>query len=293
MAAHTSANTPAQNMRTTRNSAKAAENAIEKTTSESQTAKPNPPEDLNTAFAATPNPSFDKAMAGMQEILKSGNYLNEAFSDRLTLDEKLSLIISELYRIRETTASTEESVKILQQQVQDHDQAIKVGAIGDDIIPNEDHHDIRGRVETTESDIIDLNNEAHGIRERISVLEDQTDVLNRDMSLVKGFTQKHEKQLDLQGRQTTQMTARSMSKNFTISGLLESKNENCNWKVLEFLRSEMRIQVEQHEVKVAHRLGFHNPGAGSTKPRLMVVKVSRDLKERILRNKNKLKDKVN
>lgn len=279
--------------RKTRNSAKAAESALE------STATPNIPTDqqgnvLNEGFAATPNPSFNKAMAGMQEILSSENYLNEAFSDKLSLDEKLSLIITELYRIRDTTANTEESVRILQQQVQTHDQAIKQGSLDENGGKKaSDSEEMDARMATAENNIMDINTETHGIQQRISALEDKADLSNRDVALLKGLTKKHEKQLDLQERHNTQLVARSMNKNFTISGIMESTREVCVQKVFKFLTTEMEIEIEPTEIKVAHRLRFRNPDYHGTKPRLMVIKVTRNLKEKIFQNKNKLKNKLN
>lgn len=277
--------------RTTRNSAKAAENVEGAVKSPNQNEKV-----LNEAFAETPNPSFHKAMAGMQEILKSGNYLNEAFSDRLSLDEKLSLIITELYKIKDTTTNTEENLKALQQQVQTHDQVIKQGATTDlqgSEGKEEALESLEAKMSELENDVLDAKTESHTHEERITALENQVDTSNRDVALLKGFTEKHEKQLDHQEKNTTQLVARSMSKNITISGLMESPKENCAKKVFDFLRGEMMIQVSPQEIKVAHRLGFHAPGLKNTKPRLMVVRVSRALRERILQNKSRLKDKLN
>lgn len=274
--------------RTTRNSAKAAEEAtaILKTPT-------NQEKEFNEAFAETPNPSFHTAMAGMQEILKAGNYLNEAFSDRLSLDEKLSLIITELYKIKDSTANTEENVKILQQQVQSHDQALKQAGVTDLENSVGKLEILETKTTTNESDVMDLRTEVHGANARISALEEQVDLSNRDVALLKGFSEKHEKQLDIHHKNTTQLVARSMNKNFTISGILESPRENCARKVLDFLRAEMLIKVEVNEIKVAHRLGYHNSESSQTKPRLMVVKVSQSLKQRIFQNKHQLKGKYN
>lgn len=279
--------------RKTRNSAKAA--AVENS-GENNSDTNGESGKLNDAFAATPNPSFQQTMAGMQEIIQSGNFLNEAFSDKLSLDEKLSLIITELYRIRETTTTTQENLTALQQQVQIHDQAIKQGATAADPDldqPSERQEAVENRVATVENDIMDINTDQHAIHQKVTKLERQIDLSNRDLSLLKGFTEKHEKQLDLQERSKTQLTARGMSQNFTISGLAESKNENCSRKVYQFLSEVMEINVLQNDIKVAHRLGFFNPKAKQVRPRLMVVKVTRSLKEKILQNKAKLKGKYN
>lgn len=163
----------------------------------------------------------------MQEILKSGNYLNEAFSDRLSLDEKLSLIITELYRIKDTTTNTDENLKVLQQQVQSHDLAIKQAAIPEGRVNEDTQELLDGRITSTEEDIVDINNENQNLKDRVLALEEQSDTLNRDMALMQGYAQKHEKQLDLQSKNSTQQIARGMNRNFTISGLTESKNENC------------------------------------------------------------------
>lgn len=82
-----------------------------------------------------------------------------------------------------------------------------------------------------------------------------------------------------------------MDHNFTITSLVEEKNENCKQIIQEFLQEKMEIEVLETEILKAHRLGIFDPK--NRKPRLMVVKVTEGLKERIIPNTIKLRGKTN
>ena len=86
------------------------------------------------------------------------------------------------------------------------------------------------------------------------------------------------------------LTARSMSNNVTISGLTgdNAEEKECEKKVLNFLRNEVSMEVEDSEIIVAHRIG--GPPKGE-KPRLMVVRCKPSLRNRIFKYTRNLKDK--
>ena len=87
------------------------------------------------------------------------------------------------------------------------------------------------------------------------------------------------------------LTARSMEKNLTITGIEEEKNENCKEKVIAFLKGKVEIDAGEDEILVAHRIGQYNPKA--KKPRIILARCVPVLKQRIFKNMSNLKDNTN
>ena len=97
------------------------------------------------------------------------------------------------------------------------------------------------------------------------------------------------------------LTARSMSRNVIITGLLGDKDEHldknadsgqkedCKQEVLSFLHEKVMMEVEDAEIEVAHRMGkmIRN------KSRPMVVRCAQSLRDRIFNFTSNLKDKQN
>ena len=102
------------------------------------------------------------------------------------------------------------------------------------------------------------------------------------------------------------LTARSMANNVIISGIYgEMANpqqnqgeatttealskENCKEKVLGFMRQKLRMEVQDNEVIVAHRIGKQQ----NSKPRPIVMRCEQELRERIFSYTKNLKDQEN
>ena len=138
---------------------------------------------------------------------------------------------------------------------------------------------------TMKSSIADLGkklNEAH----------ESIEQLKSDNVILKGCIQKQNQQLKTLNDKVAMVTAKSMEKNITISGLEgDSAKENCKEKVVTFLKEKVEIDAELAEIFVAHRIDKKVNENG--KPRLMLVRLNMDLKQRIFKNIRNLKDKTN
>lgn len=237
---------------------------------------------LNQAFLTA-----GQSMGSMQEIV-NGKFLDEAF-ENLSTDEKLSMILTEIYKLRDNISSIQRSHNTLQQKVDTHQQELEIGQ-GSQVL-GETLEQIEQKTKKNEEDIIDLHNDKHGMETRLATVEANINTNLAHINLLKGTVQRQHKQIATNQGKVVDLTARSMDHNFTISGLKEDKQENCILESLQFLRSKMGLTVDQNEIIVAHRLGKFNPA--NRKPRLMVIKVMHSLKEKILPNMSRLKDKTN
>lgn len=118
--------------------------------------------------------------------------------------------------------------------------------------------------------------------------------VKQDLAVVKGVLQKQSRQIDNMDNKIVDLTARSMSMNLIMSGLLESRSESCKLVAKDFLKAEMDIDLDTNpecKIKVAHRIGVFK--TGTTKPRAMVVKVNSTLKQEIMSNLDRLDGRAN
>lgn len=266
-------------------------------TNNSQKSKNNMSMEIKEAGAAkspTLNQAFvedtQKEMAGMSEIIR-GNFINEAF-ENISTDEKLSVILTELYKLKEGLTTLQRSSATLEQQVDTHEQELQIQNQdrsqdeGDDFDEND-----KRTLERHTNDIIGLHNEDHDLGNRISTVERTVSEQARSINLLKGTVHRQHKQISTNQHKIVDLTARSMDHNLTISGLIEGRNENCKLVVIDFLQSRLNLTFNQNDILVAHRTGMRNPRAN--RARLMVVRVTSHLKELILSNTYKLKGKLN
>ena len=113
--------------------------------------------------------------------------------------------------------------------------------------------------------------------------------LQDDLSFVKGVVQVQDKQITANKDKIVNLTARSMSNNLLVSGILgESDKENCKLKILEFFRGKLDLTMEDKEVEVAHCIGKKG-----SKPRIIVTRCSINLKQKVLKALHLLKDVKN
>ena len=114
----------------------------------------------------------------------------------------------------------------------------------------------------------------------------------KENGILKGLVQRQFCQIRDLNEKVAHLTAKSMDQNLTISGLEGDKpKEACKDNVITFFKSEVEIDAEHNEILVAHRLGKYSKQ--QKRPRLMVVKCSYELKERVLNNASNLKEKAN
>lgn len=219
--------------RKTKTAAKAAESAAELARSPETTESPSL---LDRAFNSAGS-SFQKEMAGMKEVLKTNSYLNDALAEHLSLDEKFSLVISEMYRLKKAQEAAERKYDALLLRFQTHEDEIRQN--GDS--QEDTFQELVGRTTSNESNIVNIHAENQGINSQLGSINDQIELMSRDMNLLKGFSDKFEKQFDLLKAKAVTDTTRSMNKNLIFSGIAESKKENCKATIESFLKQVLKI----------------------------------------------------
>ena len=73
----------------------------------------------------------------------------------------------------------------------------------------------------------------------------------------------------------------------------DDKEENCKEKVLQFLCGKMKMELQDTEIEVAHRLGTKKVKQQQIKPRSMLVRCKFELRDRIFKFTKQLKDQHN
>ena len=168
--------------------------------------------------------------------------------------------------------------------------------------------DIDKKFEMLQSAIVNINNkfakvsqmfndEENGLNPRlveaeesVYAMEEENKQLRFELEIAKGIINKQDQEISIIRDRMTAMTARSMRKNITISGLVEKEQEVPKEVVKKFFSEQMNIQAQPDKIKVAHRIGLQQyPKV----PRLMVVKLDNDLKDSVLKKKPELKEKTN
>ena len=142
------------------------------------------------------------------------------------------------------------------------------------------------------------------VEETLETTVDVQEQTNFQFAIMKGVMLKQEKHIAQLQQKVEELTARQMSVNVTISGILEPEKddtndtqqpeEDCCAVVLNFCKTQLQIDVEEKDILVAHRIG-PSPSLASTvsHPRLMVVRCSPAAKQKMLDNSKKLAKKTN
>ena len=94
--------------------------------------------------------------------------------------------------------------------------------------------------------------------ENVKKIEDSIadiELLKSENTILKGIVHKQSKQLMIMNEKVAMLTAKSMEKNITISGITEAKKENCKQLAIDFLKQKVEIDVADEEILVAHRIG--------------------------------------
>ena len=125
----------------------------------------------------------------------------------------------------------------------------------------------------------------------ITKLEDTVAHLQDDIAVLKGFVQVQDCALTECKSRVIDLTARSMSNNIIISGIVgdQEAEKDCKDKVLKFLKEKLKMEVEENEVEVTHRLGKIK----EAKPQPIVVRCVFVLRQHIFDYTKNLKDLKN
>ena len=156
-------------------------------------------------------------------------------------------------------------------------------------------------IEEMQARVDDMEAETAKIPDQITKLqklEESTAKLSDEVATLKGLVQVQDMDLKECKKKIVDLTARSMSNNIIITGIVESvegdqeeTDVKCKEKVLAFFRNQMALEVDDNQVDVAHRLGKINQA--QVKPRLMIARCTYTLKETVLKNSARLKEKTN
>ena len=105
----------------------------------------------------------------------------------------------------------------------------------------------------------DAESSLEDVQDRLEKLETKCASLQDQIVSLKGAAQVHDNQIHSTVRKVIDLTARSMSCNIIIQGIVSDRgnmNEDCKTKVLEFMRNKMSMELQDSEVLIAHRLGY-------------------------------------
>ena len=91
---------------------------------------------------------------------------------------------------------------------------------------------------------------------RLDAMEIEVNDLQEENEVVKGLLFRHSNKFQSLNKKVTNLTARSMRNNITISGLAaDMKGENCKNMVVKFFQDQMHLPIEPKEIFVAHSRG--------------------------------------
>ena len=117
--------------------------------------------------------------------------------------------------------------------------------------------------------------------------------ITKENGVLRGLVQRQFCQIRELNDKVANLTARSMQNNLTISGITGDglKENDVKQKAVTFFKEQVEIDADESEIYVAHRVGkFYKD---QKYPRLLVVRCTPALKERVLENVTVLKDKTN
>ena len=131
--------------------------------------------------------------------------------------------------------------------------------------------------------IIDAETNISDIQTRMDTLEENNKMLVDQVHMLCGTVQVYDKRITANTTKVIDLTARSMSANIIIDGILEQKDETpeqCSDKVFQILSGIMKMDIEKEvDIVVAHRIGMTSP----TRPRQMVVRCSQKLRSTVFK----------
>ena len=161
-----------------------------------------------------------------------------------------------------------------------------------DIAINHDSDGINTRITSMTTQLDQEHNARTKYEEKLQQAEKKINNLQEENEVMRGIMCKHSEQLKVMNDRIAMLTAKSMEKNITISGLKELPKEDCRQVVIDFLKREVEIDAESSEIYVAHRIG-NKKHSSSKYDRLMIARCKPELKQRVFRNISNLKEKVN
>ena len=134
---------------------------------------------------------------------------------------------------------------------------------------NDEKEGVLPRLCDAKDDIVDL-------KARIENLEEEKAKMQDEIFALKGYIQVQDNKMHQIESKVIDLTARSMKNNILINGIAGdpgNNKEECKEKALAFMRTHMKLEINDDEIIAAHRIGRNT----TSKPRAMVVKCAHDL----------------
>ena len=206
------------------------------------------------------NKSYMQAttMGTIEEMAKQADFINPEAFNKASMDEKLLTMVTSLNKLH-----------------------VKFDAM-DEILHKKDEG-LVPKMEALGTDVDDIAVEHDGIK--------------FELEITKGLLHKQGLQIQQILEKLTDISARQMKDNLTITGLVEPQNgqgeedneEDCEAVVTTFLKEQLEIEAGSQQILVAHRIGEKT----SSRDRPMVVRCHPKLRQKVLNKKKTLNKKTN
>ena len=202
---------------------------------------------------------------------------------KLNSSEKMSICVNTINSLCEKLTEMDIAVNHDSDGIQTR--VTTLSTLGDEVA------DKLQKIPKLQEEINAVASKCESMNKKVDVNIDAITDLQAESAIFKGLLQRQSKQLAHLNEKVAMLTVRSQEKNITITNLCGDmkKGEECRENVIQFLRSQVEIDVEPSEIIVAHRLGQHKSG----KHRMMLVRCKPTLRKRILDNVSNLKHKTN
>ena len=159
-----------------------------------------------------------------------------------------------------------------------------------DVAINHDTDGLNTRLETVTTQADSNTSALSDLQSKLIKADNKIEELKTENAVLKGVLCRHSDQLKTMNDRIAMLTAKSMEKNVTITGIKEVKDEDCKKVVVDFLKQKVEIDADEDEIFVAHRIGTSKR---KNQPRIMLARCKPELKHRIFKNVGNLKEKVN
>ena len=196
------------------------------------------------------------------------------------MEEKLNLLMVAINKIN---TNFHHKFEALNNKLNDPKKGIQAQLNGIYEVLNDEEDGVLPRMRELESE----NTE---VLRRLEILEQSNEDLRDQVDLLRGTVQVLDKQQETMNKKVIDLTSRSMKNNILISSITgDEAKENCKEKVIDFIKTKLKMEIEDKEVIVAHRLGKKEVG----KLRAIVVQCTHDLRQSVFQHTKNLKDVKN
>ena len=159
------------------------------------------------------------------------------------MEEKLNLLMVAINKIN---TNFHHKFEALNNKLNDPKKGIQAQLNGIYDVLNDEEDGVLPRMRELESE----NTE---VLRRLEVLEQSNEDLRDQVDLLRGTVQVLDKQQETMNKKVIDLTSRSMKNNIIILGITgDEAKENCKEKVIDFIKTKLKMEIEDKEVLVAH-----------------------------------------